>query len=294
MNLLRKFSVFALALTLLGSCAKEDQCKQLVDENAVLKEAAASRDQQLEEITAAINDVEYNLAQIDSDKKAIDSLSKGAVSGSQKERIQAMITNINNTVAANNERIAKLEARNAKNGKKNKSLEKLIASLKKQVAAKEAEIETLKGNIAGLNLRLNELDSTLVIRDKDLNAANEELSKRQSELEAKDNELNTAYIYTGSRKAMLEAGIIKKEGGVLGIGKSKVLNERLDNSKFTKVNIKNIAEIDLFDSKKPKLITSHPSESYTFLMSNGKTVLKIADQTKFWSLSRYLVVETEK
>jgi hypothetical protein len=45
------------------------------------------------------------------------------------------------------------------------------------------------------------------------------------------------------------------------------------------------------DSKDAKIITSHPSDSYTLNKEKDKVVsLQITNAEKFWSASKYLVV----
>ena len=59
---------------------------------------------------------------------------------------------------------------------------------------------------------------------------------------------------------------------------------------FTQIDIRNINEIVL-GTKKAKVLTTHPEDSYTVVEGgDGMLTLKILDSTKFWSVTRYLVV----
>ena len=57
------------------------------------------------------------------------------------------------------------------------------------------------------------------------------------------------------------------------------------------MSLKDVQEFDLGNPKKTSLITSHPTDSYVFVTDNFKTKLQIKDVAKFWSLSKYAVVE---
>ena len=58
-----------------------------------------------------------------------------------------------------------------------------------------------------------------------------------------------------------------------------------DKSAFTSADLRNLTRIET-GSKKPKLLTSHPKESYTLTPGEDKLVtLEITDPAKFWSIS---------
>jgi len=64
-----------------------------------------------------------------------------------------------------------------------------------------------------------------------------------------------------------------------------------DNKAFTQVDLRNISSIAT-DSKNIKIITSHPQSSY--ILETGvdkKITIKITNPSKFWSVSKYLVVQ---
>jgi hypothetical protein len=67
-----------------------------------------------------------------------------------------------------------------------------------------------------------------------------------------------------------------------------------DNSYFTKVDVSQVKSIDLF-VKKAKLITTHPSDSYQFVVgqNGGIDKIEITNTDKFWSASKYMVIEVE-
>lgn len=68
-------------------------------------------------------------------------------------------------------------------------------------------------------------------------------------------------------------------------------SDKFNKRYFTKIDIRNTKEIAL-DSKKAKVLTSHPANSYTLTTgSNGHLVLKITNTNAFWSMSKYLVVQ---
>ena len=67
---------------------------------------------------------------------------------------------------------------------------------------------------------------------------------------------------------------------------------KINGGVFTvfEIFLRNINEIVL-GTKKAKVLTTHPEDSYTVVEGgDGMLTLKILDSTKFWSVTRYLVV----
>lgn len=66
-----------------------------------------------------------------------------------------------------------------------------------------------------------------------------------------------------------------------------------DKTYFTKIDIRNFKSVKL-DSKSAELLTNHPEGSYSLVKdSKGYYTLNITDATKFWSVSKYLVVKVK-
>ena len=70
----------------------------------------------------------------------------------------------------------------------------------------------------------------------------------------------------------------------------KVLQSNFNKEYFTKIDIRVDKEIKLYSSS-AKMLTSHPSSSYTLQRdANKQYVLRITDPQLFWSASKYLVI----
>ena len=46
-------------------------------------------------------------------------------------------------------------------------------------------------------------------------------------------------------------------------------------------------------SKKAKVLSNHPDESYTIVDNDGVKELKIIDPVGFWELSNYLIIQID-
>ena len=61
---------------------------------------------------------------------------------------------------------------------------------------------------------------------------------------------------------------------------------------FTQADKRTLNEIPLH-SRKAKVWSKHPKESYEIVDNNGQKVLRILNATKFWELSNYLVIQVD-
>jgi predicted nucleic acid-binding Zn-ribbon protein len=251
------------------------------------------------ELSKMIEEIEANLDSVAKDQMVVGELNKEGYAN-QKEKIDAMIAGINSYMEQNKTKMEALEKKAKKAGKANSALQKMISSLKKQISEKEVQIVEMQSTIQGLEVKVGELNQTVATKEQEIASKNDELSKKDNELverqktiDSKETELTTGYFAFGTRKELADLGIIKKEGGVLGMGKVVKISEKLDNKSFKKVNIKSLSEIKLGLVKKKKVVSAHPENSYYFTTSGEEVFLKISDYNKFWSLTKYCVIEID-
>jgi len=259
-----------------------EQMTQLLNENDSLINQIKRKNSELDAITTNMNQIETNLASIRRNEYVIDSLRK--VGGlKQEEKINQLIKEIDKYVDDNRKKVNVLERQMRNTRTESIGLARLVEQQKRAVLEKEQQIESLMGTIT--NLR-QELLYTI-------NTKNAEISDKQRLLEEKEEVMNTVYYTFGSRDELVERGVIRKEGGVLGAGKAFKLASRFEPKYFNKVNMRNVNQIDIGIVDKKNVITTHPADSYYFIKASGRTILKIVDFQKFWSISKYLVIETE-
>jgi hypothetical protein len=177
---------------------------------------------------------------------------------------------------------AQLKSSGKKSAEKTAELEKMIANLTAVNEAKDAEIVLLKEDLERKNLMIRELTTSLV-------EAAEVNKEKNTIIEEQVVEKNTVYYIIGTRKSLQEKNIITKEGGFVGIGKSRKMSSDFDKSAFTQVDLRELKSLPVF-SKKPKLLSVHPTGSYEFIGAKSIDSLKIIHADDFWSASKYLVL----
>jgi len=268
----------------------ENKIADLEQQNHELQGGSTVKDGQIEEYMKSMNEIYDNLAVIKEKENLINAnidLTNGEITETVKDKIVADINLINSLLEDNKKKIASLTSRlNDSNSKLKNSnakiveLEKMIQNLAQQIEEKDAEIGSLQNQLANANAQLKVLF--------------EEYNNRIEELGEQEDKLNTAYFCYGTSKELKEQGVITKEGGFIGIGKTAKLSEDFNKDYFTQIDITIVQQVDLM-TKKAKVVTSHPADSYKLEMNDDNKVEKlvILDASKFWSASKYLVVIVE-
>lgn len=249
-------------------------------ENERLKAEALAKDQSIDEFFRALNEIEENLNTIKEREKIVRITSTSFENQNTKqEQIVADINMIGQLLLENKNKIASLNKKLKEAGIKSAELEKIIESLNKKLEEKDNEIAKLKEELTIANAALEKLFV--------------EYNQRLEELEDKTGKLNTAYYVIGTKKELLKNGIISKEGGFIGIGKTNKLKNDFNKDYFTKIDVTTTLSIPLI-AKKATIITSHPSGSYKIEGTKDKAEkLIILNPEDFWSASKYLVILVE-
>ena len=236
-----------------------------------------------------VNDIEINLSSIDSSKRMVStSTANPELRKTQIVRINENIESIKTLVQQNKARIAALTKKLKSSGYKISGLEKLIANLNLQIVEKDKQL-------AELNDKITMLNTTIVNQNNRIAELNMINTEKQQVVDNQRSELNTAYYIIGTSKNLIAKGVLVKEGGFIGLGKSKVMKDNYNSTGFTQVDITQTTTLPL-DTKDAKLITTHPTSSYTLKHTDKKHIsaLVITDPTNFWKASKYLVIVVDK
>ncbi len=238
--------------------------------NASLLSTVNQRDSSLNDFIVSFNEVERNLDTVAQRQHIISVASDkpGELKASQKARINSEILAINNLMDENRKKLAEL-TRKQKNSAHKKDIE--LTSLNEKLTNLNAEVAQLKICMDTLIASNNAQSQTI--------AANTVA-------------LHTAYYVVGKSKDLQDANLIDRKGGLLGIGKTSKLNADTDNSKFIRIDFTKTTSIAI--NSTIKIITSHPSDSYTLdldtKVKNLVRTIVITNPERFWSASKYLVV----
>jgi hypothetical protein len=246
---------------------------------------AQQRDSTIDVFVESFSEIQTNLDSIKTRQEIISVSASNSPERRQTQRdmINEDIRLINTLLEDNRNKIADLEKQLQNSNYKSSQFQKLITSLRQQLAQKENELLELKGELASLNMTVENLNVSIdTLRS---------MGRTQTRLiDAQTSKLNTAFWTVGTARDLEKKGVIDRQGGFLGIGKEEKLRRDFENDNFNRINIYETQTIPV-NLKKVKLVTSHPTDSYT-LEKNGDQVanIQITDPEKFWRASKYLVV----
>jgi hypothetical protein len=129
--------------------------------------------------------------------------------------------------------------------------------------------------------------------DLDLKSKVDTISYKEQVIVDRTDKLNTAHVALGTFKELKEEGILDRDGGILGVGGSKAIQENFDPKHFTELDIRETKTIPL-NTKKAVVISEHPSNSYSMVEENGQIAyLQIDNPTEFWRISKYAVIQVK-
>ena len=287
---MKKLLLLTVGVVMLSSCGNMGRNEALKAQNDSLNIVLSERESELEEIMSAFNEVQEGFRLINEAEKRVD-LQNGAVEGSSaSQKIREDIRFISEKLQSNRERIAELEKQLNNSKHASSQLKKAFENLKAELLAKTQQIETLQTELASKNIRIAELDDAIMGLNQHVNDLKAENVAKSKMVAAQDKALNTAWFVFGTSSELKEQKIISKKL----LQKTKVLEgDDFNKDYFTQIDIRTDKEIKLY-SKSAKLLTAHPEGTYELVKDDkGQLTLVITNPNKFWSVSRYLVIEVK-
>jgi len=289
--------IIAAAILIIGAISfvyvynqKENEIAMLMTEKANLNEVINQKDSVLNDVEGTFAEIEENLKFIKEKRNEI-ALEQKEGGKTKKQQIVDDIKLMNTMLEESNQKIADLQAKLRKSGINIKAFEAKIAALNASIETQNNEIAELKKVIGQKDMNIAELNTKVQEKDKVISLKSDTITKKQQQIVERTTELNTAHYALGTYKELKEEGVIAKEGGLLGLGASKSINDAFDNKYFKALDIRTTKTIPL-NTKKAKVISEHPANSYTLVEENGQIAyLQIDNPAEFWKISKYAVIE---
>jgi uncharacterized protein (DUF3084 family) len=285
-------AVFALVtITRENKHVEEKTEAQLVNQNLI--GIVEHRDSVINELVQTFNEIEQDM-NIVREKEDLLALSADnpEFPEDMRERIVSEIREMNALLEENKAKVIALNKRLKKSGIKIAALEDKIGLLEESIQRRDSSIQVLKMELSDQDYQLAELYIVLDSLDTEVEERDSTIQFKEEVISQNEAELDKAYLASGNYKELQENGIVSKEGGFLGLGKSKVVPADLTDSSFNQISISQTDKIAV-NAKKAQLISAHPEDSYQ-VISNDSIVeyIEITQPEKFWKKTRYAVVET--
>lgn len=206
--------------------------------------------------------------------------------GLNRQRMKQNLKHVRDILARHRDRIAELEKRLENSEGDAKNLRIILTSLRLQLEAKDRELAQLKADLED-NRKSVEMLTTKVQQISEENEAQAQtIIDQQETINRQTETINKGYVKIASKKELKDSGLLT--GGFLK--KKKLDYSKMDLSTFQAVDIRTFKSVNL--PKKSKIISSVPSGSYSIENTPNGDVLQITDPNKFWSVSNFLIIQT--
>ena len=283
--LMKNILMMVMCLMALASCKQEKVAPALPQNSQVdsLSRIIEQKDNEINDMMELFNEVEEGFRLISEAENRVN-LVKNGEGADKAQRIRENIQFIQQRLSQNRELIAKLRQQLRESSIKGDQLKRTLDNLVKQLEEKDGQLRDLRAQLDAKDIHIAELDQTISDLHQDVDNLKGESQQKSNTINTQDKQLHTAWFVFGTKKELKEQGIL--DGG-------KVLQGNFNKNYFTKIDIRVEKEIKLY-SKSEKLLTMHPSSSYTLARdSKNQYVLRINNPQIFWSTSKYLVIQVK-
>lgn len=282
---MKKVWILLLAMGFVVSCTnvrESKEYKELQSQRDSLLMLTVDAEGEAAEMMSVISEVEANFERIREAEKYISTQSaeEGEMSQDTKTRVSENFKMINEILQRNKSQLEELN-------RKYSGSTKELASLKNTLSRLNREMEESSGRLAELQKELALKDEQIAQLSQDITSLALEAEQQSAMIREKDRSLNTAYYVFGTQKELKDQKILS--GGFLQA--TRVLKDTFNKEYFLTIDIREVTEIHLYDTK-AKLWSTHPEDTYEFVkLEDGNLMFQITDTQRFWSLTKYLIIE---
>lgn len=280
---MKQLKLFAcLALLLLGACTGKKSSPDLanMEQNDSLQRIIAQRDSEINDMMSTLNEIQEGLSAINQAENRL-SIAREGEGANKTAQIKENIKFIANTMARNRELMKRLQQQLRESRFNGDELRKTISNLTQQLDDKAQELQRLKAELDAKDIHIAELDEKIDNLNDNVENLQTDAQQKAQTISNQDKQLNTAWFVFGTKKELKDQHIMEN---------GKVLQSNFNKNYFAKIDIRIDKEIKFY-SKSARILTMHPSGSYTLTPDvNKQYVLRITNPQLFWSTSKYLVV----
>ncbi|MFB9896505.1 Cbp1 family collagen-binding glycoprotein adhesin [Hallella seregens] len=282
---MKKLLLLSMACALLMTVGCKDKKAaptdlQSIEQNDSLKKIIAQRDNEINDMMSTMNEIQDGFREINEAEHRV-SIAKEGEGANKAQQIRENIRFISTRMQQNRQLIKKLQGQLRQSSFKGEEMRKTIENMLKQLDEKDQQLQQLRAELDAKDIHITELDETINNLNTNVSDLKTESAQKTQTINSQDTQLNTAWYVFGNKRELKDQRILVD---------GKVLQSSFNKNYFTKIDIRVDKEIRLY-SKSAKLLTMHPSSSYTLTRdANKQYVLRISNPQIFWSTSKYLVI----
>jgi hypothetical protein len=263
--------------------ALQTQIAQVERDRSSVQQVLSERDQYLEEVVQAVNQIYADLEKARVKEGQIVKRAEGSDSPmaaktlDTRQNLLRNISEIGTSLKENRKKIGELQARI-------KSYHGEIASLAELVDKLKASLEEREQSIAQLQVRVQGLEATVIEKTK-------LIQEKDTLLERQRRKINTVFYVVGTRDELKKKGIITDEGGFLWglLGSTTIMAGGIDPSSFSPLDRTKDSTLH-FQGKIDEILPRRSDDFFAEAsIGENDTELRILQPEQFWQ-NNYLVV----
>lgn len=278
---MKSFRIMTLAaciVALVAACDNGAEGRWKVEKDSIMNVNEQQR-QVLDDLTSSLVEVSASLDSIVVGEGLLQSSDESPTL--TKKQMLKNLAAFKATLSENKAKLADLEKKLAGKDDQLAKLGKVVKYLNGELAAKEARIAQLEEELSSANANIQSLQAEMGSLSTTIGSLQDENTAQREAIEQQDVALNTGYYTIGTSKELKNAGLLKR---------GDLKYENFDLSLFTKIDIRKTTQM-IIPSKKAEILTNVPKDSYTLERNGNSCVLTVKDVNRFWSVSKYLVIE---
>lgn len=282
---MKKSFFLLLPLLLLTACEQQPKGPTQAEYYALLAERD-SLSGHMAELQDIIGGVTTSLDSIDTQEGMLFVKNEDGTRATKKQII-ARIQSYKDLLERQREQLAELEKKQKSDKAGIRELNTIIGRLRQEIFDKEQKIAELEKDLNTSRKNVEELQAMIVQTKEIASNTADERDALQEIATAQDEIINQGFFLVGSKRELKDLGVVK------GVFKKKADYANLDQSKFTRIDIREFTELTINGSS-PKLVTEKPADSYVLTDNNdGTCSLKITNPTTFWQASQFLIIQVK-
>lgn len=283
---MKKIVIIVAGIIMMTACQNQNESTtRLQQQIDSLQTIVDDKDAELNDIIETMTEVQAGIRRIAEAEGRVTVADGSQESASSRAIIRDNMDYICEAMQQNRDLVAQLrEKLNASRFKADK--------LKNLVDGLQTQVETQNQRIQELQASLVEKDSTILSQVSRIDSLSQsisnltELAEEQAGTMARqEKEINSAWFVYGTKAELKEQGILR-DGEVLK-------DNDFNKDYFTEIDLRHVKDIKTY-SKSARLLTTHPDGSYMLTKDgNGYYELHISNPSRFWSVSKYLVMQVK-
>jgi hypothetical protein len=284
----RILSALIFPVLLIGCDSSEKE--RLEAEVQRLQNESSQKDADIDGFISSLTNIQENLDSIKTLEGIVTAktLGEGGYKSAEEDILDDMRT-IYDRMRKNREQIGALEKQLKSSSIGSEKLQQLITKLKADIAEKDTEIAVLRDKLAKADIYIDELMTGIDQLAMEGERKDDVIREKEMVISSKEQKLQTAYWIKGTRKELMDKGIIDRQGAFLGMGGARKVADDVPHEDLLRINIYEATEFPI-GSRKAEVVSSHPSDSYEIIGDKSADRLVVKDADAFWRNSKVLVV----